>query len=137
MLTKANCDGDTLGESSGETVVLGEWQRGNVGLVWTIILFLWDLVAALLDTDNSFLNCCKEVNEGSTDWLRLRCKAALLSVVSEILLDIPRPIFLLKCPPLSVPPAVDEGMLLPPPPPFDPLGNSGRNGLVGVGGGLV
>lgn len=35
------------------------------------------------------MNCCKEVNDGKTDWLRLRCKAALRRVESEILRDIP------------------------------------------------
>ena len=36
-LANANWLGDTLGESRGEIVVLGEWQRGSVGDVCTII----------------------------------------------------------------------------------------------------
>ena len=34
------------------------------------------------------LNCCIEVKEGKTDWVRLRCRAARRSVESEILRDI-------------------------------------------------
>ena len=35
------------------------------------------------------LNCCNEVNEGSTLWFKFKCKAALLKVESEILRDMP------------------------------------------------
>ena len=34
------------------------------------------------------MNCCKVVNDGNTDWLRFKCSAALLSVESEMLLDM-------------------------------------------------
>jgi hypothetical protein len=97
------------------------------------MLFLWDLVVARLDTDNSFLNCWSDVKEGRTDWLRLRCKAALRRVVSDILLDIPNPGLLLRTDVLL--PSVEVDELLPV---IEvERGNSGRNGLVGVGGGLV
>ena len=76
------------------------------------------------------LNCCREVKEGRTDWLRFRCRAALLSVVSEMLRDIPNP----------GPDLLDVkgsemwdwwwGL-------FRILGNSGSIGEVGVGGGFV
>ena len=68
------------------------------------------------------LNCCKDVKEGKTDWLRLRCKAARLRVVSEILLDIPNPA------PARLEPC--SGFCF-------STGNAGGRRLVGVGGGLV
>jgi len=44
-----------LGESSGEMVALGEWQRGNVGDVCTIIDFRWPRVEGRrVDNDSSF-----------------------------------------------------------------------------------
>ncbi len=44
-LAKANCPGDTFGESRGDAVeVLGEWQRGRVGEVCTIMDLRWPRV---------------------------------------------------------------------------------------------
>ena len=40
----------------GETVVLGEWHLGMVGLVCTIIDFRWLRLAARLETESSFYN---------------------------------------------------------------------------------
>jgi len=35
------------------------------------------------------LNCCNEVKDGKTDWLKFKWSAARRSVVSEILRDMP------------------------------------------------
>ena len=64
------------------------------------------------------------MKDGRTDWLRLRCRAALLRVVSEILLDIPNPGL------LEITGSETWDWLL-------GFGNSGSMGEVGVGGGFV
>ena len=68
------------------------------------------------------------MKEGSTDWLRLRCRAALLRVVSEMLRDIPNPGLL----DIKGSEIWDWWLGL-----WGTLGNSGSMGEVGVGGGLV
>ena len=35
------------------------------------------------------MNCWRDVNDGSTDWLRFKCRAALRRVESEMLLLMP------------------------------------------------
>ena len=42
------------GAPSGDWRELGEWQRGRMGEVCTIMLFLWLRPAARRDTDSSF-----------------------------------------------------------------------------------
>jgi len=108
----------------GDTQELGEWHLGRVGDVWTIILFLWLLLVARLFTESSFLNCWRDVKEGSTDWLKFRWRAALLRVVSEMLRDIPSPGLL----EIIGSETCDW---------WPDLGKSGNIGDVGVGGGLV